>query len=208
MIKCEKCNFTITESMRYSLMKNLCPSCGSALFSSRDNDLIRNIESRLVSKSFAKNITEESIIDISMFIFGEIKYGIGKAIIDEAVSVKLSASDIPESESQVSSDRYNDDDGISTHADHTVFNEEQIRREVELELGDNIKALSSDGGVVHHKENEDLMDKAKRLKELRERQLAENPNIGRAISSARNIDDVSSATNKRRSGFKGVRRAE
>jgi hypothetical protein len=156
MIQCNDCGFAVNETMKFALMQNICPSCGSALFSARDSSLISMIEAKLNSQKFSTSLNEELSYDISLFIFNELSHGLGKRLIDEAVSNAKSGANISE-------------DGESEETD-------DVRSQIEEELSEELAQLGNDGGVII--ENEELFSKAERLKKLREQQLAVNPNLG------------------------------
>jgi hypothetical protein len=77
-MNCGKCKFAVNQDMKFALMKNICPACGSQLFSDnemRDISLLRN---RLGKQSFSIDFSEELAFDIALFVMNEIKNGIGQ----------------------------------------------------------------------------------------------------------------------------------
>jgi len=153
MIQCSECGFSVNELMKFALMQNSCPSCGSSLFSNRDTNLISMIRQRLSAERFSGKLTEELSYDISLFIFNEFKSGIGKSLIDDGIA-NLSSKEL---------------EGPNPKID-------AVKREIEEELEDEIAKLTNDGEVV----SEEIFSKADRLKKLREQQLLSNPNMGKA----------------------------
>lgn len=168
MIQCNNCGFAVNDSMKFSLMQNTCPSCGAALFSSRDSNLITMLQGKISSERFSSSLTEELVYDVSLFIFNELKHGIGKSLIDEAL-VNQSSSDGNEKEVQNSEESQFVDD---------------IRNEVEKEYEEQISQLSDDGDVII--EDKEIFEKAERLKRLHEQRFKNNPNIGKMVPNKKN----------------------
>ena len=85
MISCQKCEFKILPKMRFALVKNFCPSCGSTLLSDLDSQEINSINKRLQSQDFMislseqlnKDLVQNLIYDLSIFI----KFDLNKEII-------------------------------------------------------------------------------------------------------------------------------
>jgi hypothetical protein len=85
MISCQKCEFKILPKMRFALVKNFCPSCGSTLLSDADSQEINSINKRLQSQDFMislseqlnKDLVQNLIYDLSIFI----KFDLNKEII-------------------------------------------------------------------------------------------------------------------------------
>lgn len=80
MMQCKNCGFQVNELMKFSLMQNLCPSCGKGLFSDADSNIISTFQSRISSERFASRLTDELIYDLALFMFNEFKHGIGKTL--------------------------------------------------------------------------------------------------------------------------------
>jgi len=158
MIQCSDCGFGVNESMKFSLMQNSCPGCGSNLFSNRDTNIISMIQGKLSTQKFSNSFTEELLYDVSLFIFNELKHGVGKSLIDEAVK-------------NINSNK----SGIVNNVDVGEIDEELVlRQEVEAEMASEIAELSDDGEVI----DEEIFSKAQRLRNLRQQQLAANSNLG------------------------------
>jgi predicted nucleic acid-binding Zn-ribbon protein len=164
MIQCNKCGFAVNDMMKFALMQNSCPSCGANLFSSRDMSLINSIQGKISSERFSSGFTEETLYDVSLYVFNEVKYGLGKSLLDEAVA---SAKSQPTSEEGV-------EDGPEM---------EDVRSQVEEEYAEQIAMLNSDGEVVT--DGDGVFTKAERLKRLRQQQLATKPNLGKSLSTAK-----------------------
>jgi len=153
MIQCGECGFPVNDTMRFALMQNSCPSCGSALFSNKDSHLIDIIQGKITSETFAQNFNEVTVYDVSLFIFNELKYGIGKQLRDELGAVTVSYEEDP-NESE---------------------DEARIRKEVEAELAEEMVHLTDEGDV----QGEEIFSKADRLKRLHEQKIKSNPKITR-----------------------------
>lgn len=178
MIECGNCNFIVDEKMKFSLMQNSCPSCGSNLFSGQDMALLGAIQGRLSSQGFSTNISKDLKYDISLFIFSELKDGIGRDF--------LSLTDKNEShEEEVESVEKSDDES-------TI---DSLRAEVEAEVLGQSQLMDDEGGVS----DEDLASKAERLKLLRQNHLSSR--------REENSSDSHKRITGRISGFKGVTRS-
>jgi hypothetical protein len=121
-------------------MTNSCPACGNELFSSRDMNMISTIQGGLGSQPFAFNFTEETLYDISLYIFNELEHGIGQVMVAEALeraSQQPAATEDEESEDPM----------------------DDIRKEIESEFQEEIEEIT-DG------QEEDIFSKAERLKRL------------------------------------------
>lgn len=68
MILCKSCGFGVSETMRYALKSNACPSCGKTLFGDKHVQEMSAISGRIRSQAFSQNISEDAIFDISLFI--------------------------------------------------------------------------------------------------------------------------------------------
>lgn len=75
MVSCQKCDFKILPKMRFSLIKNFCPSCGGSLLSELDSQEINSINRKLQSQEFmislsnqlSKDLIQNLIYDLSIF---------------------------------------------------------------------------------------------------------------------------------------------
>ena len=94
MLSCQKCNFKILPKMRFALVKNFCPSCGGTLLSDLDSHEIGVINKRLQSQEFMislsdqlnKDLVQNLIYDLSIFIKFDLKKEMGLSIVNESVS--------------------------------------------------------------------------------------------------------------------------
>lgn len=77
-MNCGKCKFAVNQDMKFALMKNICPACGSQLFSDSEMQDISLLRNRLGKQSFSIDFTEELAFDIALFIMNEIRNGIGQ----------------------------------------------------------------------------------------------------------------------------------
>lgn len=155
MIQCNGCGFGVSESMRFALMKNICPSCGAGLFSGKDSSIINMIQVRLKSERFSTGLTENQVYDISLFFFNEIKSGFVRQVFSEYNQRKATPSG---------------DDDIVTETEES----DDIRKEVEQEYSSELSTLLDDDGDV---QDEDVDSKADRLKRLYQNTVSSNPNL-------------------------------
>jgi hypothetical protein len=158
-MKCNKCNFLVPANMRFCLMKNMCPSCGSPLFSNTDANHISMLQNRISAQSFGKEIDEVQRYDLALFIFNEIREGYGKTILDEEVK-KIAESLSSDKEAGV---LYNHEE--AEPEDGEPVNPENIRKEIEEELREEIMAnLNSDEGIEMGTLYQDEDERINRLK--------------------------------------------
>lgn len=71
MIVCKNCEFEVNISMRHSLMKNCCPSCGSALLGDLHSRRLEFMKKRILEQEFSQELNNELVFDISLFIMSE-----------------------------------------------------------------------------------------------------------------------------------------
>jgi len=71
MIVCKNCEFEVNTSMRHSLMKNCCPSCGSALLGDLHSRRLDLMKQRILEQEFSQELSNELIFDLSLFIMSE-----------------------------------------------------------------------------------------------------------------------------------------
>ena len=142
--------------MKYALMNNLCPACGSSLFGAKDIDLIKSVSSRVRSQLFAQSMSDILINDISMFIFKEYLSDSD----EENIKNNLNTKDSDVDESKVISDNSDDDnqneDGDSQNSENNL---DEIRRQVRSEFLD-----EESSNTEPNKEDDDLrLERLKRL---------------------------------------------
>lgn len=182
MIQCKDCGFSVNELMRFALMKNVCPSCGSNLLTGTDANIISVIQSRLASQRFSSSLTENQLYDISLFIFNELKHEFGQFALD------LRGSKTPQKRKKISESEESEFlESEEQEYEESDFDPESIRREVASEFLEDIAPQATD-------DDEDVNSKAERLKRLYQQ---------RAVSSV----TEASPKIKRGGGFKGVTRS-
>lgn len=71
MITCKRCTFEVVETMRHSLIKNCCPSCGSALLGDLHMQRLRLLKQRVMEQSFSQELDEALVFDITLFMLTE-----------------------------------------------------------------------------------------------------------------------------------------
>jgi hypothetical protein len=138
--------------MKHALMMNMCPACGKGLFSDQDMNLIQLLQNDLGGQPFSRNFTEEMIYDISLFIFNQLRHGIGKSVIEDEVERRLE-------------DRKSDD-SPTNQSDDGEPSMDDIRREVEAEFKEEIEEIT---------EQEDVFSKVDRLKRLAQKRAENAP---------------------------------
>ena len=69
MIKCNSCDFFVSDGLKYSLINNVCPACGAALYKDSEMREISRINVSIKNQAFAQSFDDVIINDISLFIF-------------------------------------------------------------------------------------------------------------------------------------------
>lgn len=106
MLSCQKCNFKILPKMRFALVKNFCPSCGGTLLSDLDSHEINVINKKLQAQDFMatlseqlnKDLVQNLIYDLSIFIKFDLKKEMGLSIVDSRAGDELSVNSEDESD--------------------------------------------------------------------------------------------------------------
>lgn len=148
---CSKCKFQVNQNMKFALMKNICPACGSQLFSDSEMSDISLLRNRLGKQQFSVEFTEELAFDIALFIMNEIKNGIGQKYFQ-----KMMAKSGPPI---VSGDE---------ESEENIPSEEDIRRQMRSEIESEYPELQSmpDDQITTRTRAESADEKAKRLREI------------------------------------------
>ena len=97
MLSCQKCNFKILPKMRFALVKNFCPSCGGTLLSDLDSHEINVINKKLQAQDFMatlseqlnKDLVQNLIYDLSIFIKFDLKKEMGLSIVDAGIEDQI-----------------------------------------------------------------------------------------------------------------------
>jgi Zn-finger nucleic acid-binding protein len=71
MINCSICKFEVSTKMRHALNKNMCPACGSALLGDFHMQRLNLIREKLSAQDFSRELNQNVIFDLSMFIMSE-----------------------------------------------------------------------------------------------------------------------------------------
>jgi hypothetical protein len=157
-MQCGKCNFIVPANMRFCLMKNMCPSCGSPLFTDSDMTHLSMLQNRISSQAFSKTMDKVQIYDLGLFIYNEIQSGYGRTIVDAEVK-KFATISSGDKEGEV---LYNQEGSPPKPVE---TDPELIRKEVEAELREQISANLDDDDVIEMGNlNEPEDDRLKRLK--------------------------------------------
>lgn len=144
-MQCAKCKFKVDQEMKFALMKNMCPKCGSNLFSSSEMKDIGLLANR-INRAFSSEVSEQLSFDLSLFFIDELKNGIGQKY---NVQLPVKEDNIP-------------DEDISEF-DELEDYKKQIRAEIENEFPE-INDLPDTVSVKTRSES--AKDKAERLKEI------------------------------------------
>ena len=178
MIACIKCNFKVSNKMRFSIAKNFCPSCGSNLLSDAVFSEINAINKKLQSQEFMinlsgqlnKDLVQNLVYDLSIFF----KFELEKAYRMESGS--------PQNVPEVTYQPAQNDFAAEEESGEGVQEEEiekpkvahkpvsraqslsEIRNEVRREVLS--ESDSDDEDDFESDDDEDVDDRVKRLKQL------------------------------------------
>lgn len=120
MILCKSCGFGVSETMRYALKSNACPSCGKTLFGESHVQEMSAISRSIRSQSFSQSISDDIIFDISLFILNNY----------------LSINDPASNETSTNHDLDEDGQNISENEISKESIREQVRSEVISKIED------------------------------------------------------------------------
>ena len=79
-MNCGRCKFQVSQDMKFALMKNICPACGNQLFSDDEMKDISIVKNKVLKQSFSIGFPDELSFDVALFVFNEIKNGIGQKL--------------------------------------------------------------------------------------------------------------------------------
>ena len=68
MMNCKSCRFHVSDDMRYSLVKNCCPSCGHALLGDVHMGRLKLLTEKINNQKFAQEFDTDTVFDIALFI--------------------------------------------------------------------------------------------------------------------------------------------
>lgn len=131
-MNCSNCKFTVGPDMKFALMKNICPSCGTNLFSQEEMNDISRLQSRVSAQEFADELDEIEIYDVAFFVFNEMKTGIGQIFIQREIE-RINSGTIEE-EGAVEDPEDISEDDIDEAENDDSSEEERIREEVRNEV--------------------------------------------------------------------------
>ena len=178
MIKCKKCEFTVLESMKHALVSNMCPSCGSKLFSDADMNQISFLQNKISAQKFGKKLDTYTVYDITIFMLSEMKK-MKKRIVDE-MQEKYNNTSVPVTQDEgdtslIEEESISWDESDSTQVvevpapvvvkPKTLSEREKdaVRREV-ASIYDAVEDESSDEGIEMGGDDDD--DKISRLRRI------------------------------------------
>lgn len=173
MISCQKCEFKILPKMRFALVKNFCPSCGSSLLSDLDSQEINVINKKLQAQDFmislsnqlSKELIQNLVYDLSIFFKFDLQKEYYK---DRSVS-----SDIEMAKKEVTEEVDEGDNvdelstakrvfkPISRNSDGQTKPIQQFRRALDDEES---SSEDDDSDLFSEDDDEDVDERVKRLK--------------------------------------------
>jgi hypothetical protein len=68
MMNCKSCMFHVSDDMRYSLVKNCCPSCGHALLGDVHMGRLKLLTEKINNQKFAQELCTDTVFDIALFM--------------------------------------------------------------------------------------------------------------------------------------------
>lgn len=176
MVSCQKCDFKILPKMRFSLIKNFCPSCGGSLLSELDSQEINSINRKLQSQEFmislsnqlSKDLIQNLIYDLSIFFKFDLQKEYSRQSISDSGQMESHVVDIDESIA-ASEEKQSDDSTakrlfkpISRAGDSPQKNNIANFRRA-LERSDDVEEDESDDEDFTS-DDEDVDERVKRLK--------------------------------------------
>lgn len=126
MINCKKCEFEVSNNLKYAIMNNLCPACGNVLFGDSDIQRIGEVTRLLKKQEFSVTMDNILLNDISLFIFNNF------LLENESVADK---SPIDDASADVA---------IPDEASEEELIREQVRMEAQSVVGDDDEDLDDD----------------------------------------------------------------
>jgi predicted nucleic acid-binding Zn-ribbon protein len=149
-MQCKECGYVVPQNLKFAIMKNFCPQCGQKLFTEKEMNHISMIQSRVVKQDFSRDMDDEIVYDVALFIYNEVTSGYGRVLLDEEIKRLLSAKKESDSDVEV------DVEDIPVAKDLEKV-KAQIREEEAARVALESRAASAD---------EDVDDRVQRLKRL------------------------------------------
>jgi len=149
-MQCKRCGYVVPQNLKFAIMKNFCPQCGEKLFTEKEMNHISMIQSRVVKQDFSRNMDDEIVYDVALFIYNEVTSGYGRVLLDEEIKRLVSARKETDEEASV------EPEVIPVTKDIEKV-KAQIREEEAARVALKSRMASAD---------EDLDDKVERLKRL------------------------------------------
>lgn len=149
-MQCKRCGYVVPQNLKFAIMKNFCPQCGEKLFTEKEMNHISMIQSRVVKQDFSRNMDDEIVYDVALFIYNEVTSGYGRVLLDEEIKRLVSARKETDEEASV------EPEVIPVTKDIEKV-KAQIREEEAARVALKSRMASAD---------EDVDDKVERLKRL------------------------------------------
>ena len=177
MITCRRCKFEVASTMKFSIQKNICPSCGAALFGNTQMAKIELLKEKILDQEFSKSLPKDIIFELALFVFSEMSVKVDKdaaAEVDVAESTEFEESGAgPKSQ-----DRHTGKSG-SLESDLDSIRD-QVRQEA---IGDEYGDEASDEYFAEEDVDADIDLKVARLKRVhKEASIKRPPAMIRRVS--------------------------
>ncbi len=165
-VQCKNCGSIISKTMKFAIMKNMCPACGSTLFSNREMTELSVMESKIMKQDFAKSMDEFAAYDISLFVMSEIQEAITKLATELAERKDKEIKDLlPEEEVET----------------EIISDKDKIREEIEKEFIPSISTSPASEEIYIEKVTPDArVDKLKNIYDQHKMNKKINPIVRRS----------------------------
>lgn len=152
-MQCRNCGFLVPQNLKFAIMKNFCPQCGEKLFTDKEMNHISMIQNRVSNQDFSRDMDEQLLYDISLFLYNEFIGGYGRILIDEEIK-KLNL---------VKNESSNEEEDTSDSIEESSYQEEldKVKAQIREEEAARVALDSREKDV-----DEDVDDKVSRLKKI------------------------------------------
>ena len=146
MYKCLNCGFSLTSKMKHSIIKNMCPACGSKILYDDTINLCKKEIEEMSNNEFMRGIDKYMLQIISLYVVNKLKEG-NK---DDKKKHDTSELIVEDSKIEVAEDNY--------VIEESTGDLEDIRKQVENQV-------LKENNVLFEEEDE-ISSKVERLKEI------------------------------------------
>ncbi len=154
-MQCANCGFSVPKALKFSIMKNLCPACGTALFTEKDISQIKAYNNKIKSQSFAKDLNDVSAYDCALFLFNEVQLALSNFNKEDIISEPIEIAE-----------EINEENLKEVAEKEFEFDKEALKNEVLKEMSFKNKTYTEVDDSEYYEDDEpvDLSDRVSRLK--------------------------------------------